>query len=307
MSDLLNDLGHCTRESCAPYSALRTILHPKDRDLGGFSVRRLLPDETVRAVGPFVFFDHLGPASFPPGRGLDVRPHPHIGLATVTYLFAGEILHRDNLGHVQAIRPGEINWMTAGRGIAHSERTPPELRETGHAVHALQLWVALPEEFEETAPGFIHYDAVQLPTLERPGLHLRVMIGEAYGVESPVATFSPTLYVELRADKGAAIPLPDGVEELGIYVVAGALRARDRHIATHSLAVFDPVPGITLTAVEESRMVMIGGRPLGKRTVWWNLVATRRELIERAKAEWRAGQFAPIPGETEFIPLPGES
>ncbi|TLM63660.1 MAG: pirin family protein [Deltaproteobacteria bacterium] len=306
MSDLLNDIGRCISESCAPCSALRAILHPRDRDLGGFSVRRLLPAEEVRAVGPFVFFDHLGPAVFPPGQGLDVRPHPHIGLATVTYLFAGEILHRDNLGHVQAIRPGEINWMTAGRGIAHSERTPPELRAAGHTVHALQLWVALPEEFEETAPDFCHYDAGQLPTVERPGLSVRVMIGEAFGAASPVATFSPTLYLEVRAEKGAEIPLPDGVEELGVYVVAGTLRARDRQIAAHSLAVFEPAPGIVLTAAEESRLVMIGGRPLGRRTVWWNLVATRRELIERAKAEWRGGLFPPIPGETEFIPLPGE-
>lgn len=306
MSDLLNNIGVCPVESCTPCAALRAILHPVDRDLGGFSVRRLLPAETVKGVGPFVFFDHLGPATFPPGQGLDVRPHPHIGLTTVTYLFDGEILHRDNLGHVQAIRAGEINWMIAGRGIAHSERTPPELRAAGHAVHALQLWVALPEEFEETAPAFIHYDAGQLPMLDRPGFTVRVMIGEAFGMASPVATFSPTLYLEIRAQKGAAIPLPDSVEELGVYVVAGTFHARDRRIATHSLAVFDPVPGVTLTATEEGCLVMIGGRPLGKRTVWWNLVATRRELIERAKAEWRAGLFAPIPGETEYIPLPGE-
>lgn len=306
MSDLLNDIGHCTPESCAPCTAIRAILHPRDRDLGGFSVRRLLPDETVKAVGPFVFFDHLGPASFPPGQGIDVRPHPHIGLATVSYLFEGEILHRDSLGHVQTIRPGEINWMTAGRGIAHSERTPPDQRAAGHTVHALQLWVALPEEFEETAPEFCHYAAEQLPTLKQPGLTIRVMIGEAFGMISPVATFSSTLYVEIQAEKGAVLSLPDGLGEVGVYVVAGALLAGDRPLPAHTLAVFDPVPGITLTATEKSRMVLIGGRALGKRTVWWNLVATRRELIERAKAKWRAGLFPPIPGETEFIPLPGD-
>lgn len=306
MSDLLDDIGRCAVERCAPCTAIRAILHPRDRDLGGFSVRRLLPAEEVRAVGPFVFFDHLGPAVFPPGQGLDVRPHPHIGLATVTYLFAGELLHRDNLGHVQAIRPGEINWMTAGRGIAHSERSPSEVRAAGHTVHALQLWVALPEEFEETAPEFCHYAAGQLPTVERPGFTVRVMIGEAFGVASPVAIFSPTLYLEIRAEKGAAIALPGGSEELGVYVVAGALEARNQVLAAHSLAVFDPAPGTVLTATEESRLVMIGGRSLGRRTVWWNLVASRRELIERAKAEWRGGSFPPIPGETEYVSLPDE-
>jgi len=306
MSDLLNDVGHCIEEACLPCRAIRTILHPKDKDLGGFSVRRLLPAESLKSVGPFVFFDHLGPAQFQPGTGIDVRPHPHIGLATVTYLFEGEILHRDSLGHVQPIRPGEINWMTAGRGIVHSERTPPALRDTGHSVHALQLWIALPEQQEEVEPAFFHYDAHLFPVTEVEDIFIRVLIGEAFGVTSPVKTFSPTLYLEAKVKKGAVFALPDEVGERAVYVVSGCLQARDTFIPSYCMAVFDSVSGIELTATEDSRLVFIGGQPLGKRTVWWNLVATRRELIERAKAEWKAGHFPKIPGETEFIPLPGE-
>lgn len=305
MSNLLTDPAHCEAGMHRPCPAVRTILHPVDKDLGGFSVRRLMPSDRLKSVGPFVFFDHLGPAQFQPGTGIDVRPHPHIGLATVTYLFDGEILHRDNLGSIQPIRPAAINWMTAGRGIAHSERTPPELRAAGHTLHALQLWVALPAAQEETAPAFFHYDASELPTVEREGAALRVMIGAAYGVASSVKTYSPTLYLEARLEKGATLPLPEGVEELAVYVVSGSLRTHGTTIPCHCLAAFDPVPGVVLTAVEESRLVIIGGQPLGKRIVWWNLVATRRELIEGAKAAWQAGRFPNIPGETEFIPLPG--
>lgn len=305
MSDLLNAVGHCTPETCPPRSAVRTILHPQEKELGGFSVRRLLPADTLKSVGPFVFFDHLGPARFHPGQGIDVRPHPHIGLATVTYLFEGEILHRDSLGKVQPIRPGAINWMTAGRGIVHSERTPPEVRAAGHVVHALQLWVALPEAQEETDPEFFHYDADLLPALEREGVSLRVMIGEAFGVVSPVKTYSPTLYLEVQIRKGADFLLPDGPEERGVYLISGSIQAQGLEISAHSLAVFAPQTGLKLTAMEDSRLVIIGGSPLGKRTVWWNLVASRRELIEKAKSDWQAGRFPSIPGETEFIPLPG--
>lgn len=305
MSDLLKDIGHCRVESCQ-CPAIHTILHPKDRDLGGFSVRRLLPAETMKSVGPFVFFDHLGPAKFLPGQGIDVRSHPHIGLATITYLFEGEILHRDSLGHVQAIRPGEINWMTAGRGIVHSERTPPALRSECHQVHALQLWVALPEEFEEVPPSFSHYDAEQLPTLNQKSISSRVMVGKAYGVESPVKTFSPTLFLEIDAQKGADITLPEEIEELGVYLMSGILQAEDQYLSPHSLAVFSCGANVTLSVTEDCRLVVIGGKSLGKRIVWWNLVATRKELIERAKTEWRAGLFPKVPEEAEFIPLPGD-
>jgi hypothetical protein len=305
MSNLMIEPAHCEAGKRLSCPAVRAILHPVDRDLGGFSVRRLMPSDHLKSVGPFVFFDHLGPAQFQPGSGIDIRPHPHIGLATVTYLFAGEILHRDNLGIVQAIRPGEINWMTAGRGIAHSERTPPQLRAAGHTLHALQLWVALPAAQEETAPAFFHYDASALPTVDREGTALRIMIGAAYGVVSPVTTYSPTLYLEARLEQGATLPLPEGVEEVAVYVVSGMLQTQGTTIPCHCLAAFDPVPGVALTAVEASRLVIIGGQPLGKRIVWWNLVATRSELIEGAKTAWQAGRFAKIPGETEFIPLPG--
>jgi redox-sensitive bicupin YhaK (pirin superfamily) len=258
----------------------------------------------LKAVGPFVFFDHLGPADFKPGAGIDVRPHPHIGLATVTYLFDGEFLHRDNLGNVQPIRPGEINWMTAGRGIAHSERTPPELRQRGHTLHALQLWVALPEDNEETAPEFIHYAAEQLPVIDEQGRNVRVMVGEAFGVKSPVKTYSPTLYLEARLQAGASMALPENVEERAVYVVHGQVRLYDRQILQNHMAVVEPGAGGEMLAEEDSLLVVVGGKPLGKRTVWWNLVASRRELIERAKKEWKEGRFPEIPGETEFIPLP---
>ncbi|WP_429886575.1 pirin family protein [Geoalkalibacter halelectricus] len=306
MSNFFSDVAHCERGPCGPCSAIRTLLDPQEKDLGGFRVRRLMPSDELKAVGPYVFFDHLGPVRFEPGTGIDVRPHPHIGLATVTYLFEGEILHRDSLGNVQSIQPAEINWMTAGRGIVHSERTPPALRRSGHDLHALQLWVALPEEHEETEPNFFHYDGDQLPTLETQGVSVRIMIGEAFGVRSPVKTYSPTLYLEARIPKGAEFALPDGVDERAVYVVSGRLKARDTTLNAHQMAVFDATSGVALSAEQDSRLVLIGGKPLGKRTVWWNLVASRRELIEKAKADWKAGRFPQVPEETEFIPLPGD-
>ena len=303
MSDLLDhaDGCPCTRNPC---SSIRYILEPVEKDLGGFSVRRLLPAAEVSAVGPFVFFDHLGPAWFEAGRGIDVRPHPHIGLATITYLFEGEILHRDSLGSVQPIRPKAVNWMTAGRGIVHSERTPPEVRAAGHTLHALQLWVALPADDEEADPEFIHYDGAQLPEAEHPKWSVRVMVGEAFGLVSPVKTRSQILYAEVILKAGASIILPDGVGERAVYPVSGAVQVAGTPLPVHAMAVFDNSPGIELEAREESRLVIIGGAPLGRRTVWWNLVASRKELIERAKRDWQAGRFPKVPGETEFIPLP---
>lgn len=304
MSDLLNQEApceHCTEDPC---SGIKAVLQPQEKDLDSFTVRRLMPTSEMRSVGPFVFFDHLGPAYFPPGKGIDVRPHPHIGLATITFLFDGEILHRDSLGKVQPIRPNEINWMTAGRGIVHSERTPPELRAQGHNVHALQLWVALPEADEETEPSFTHYETEALPLIEDKERSIRVMIGEAFGVKSAVKTFSPTLYVSVDIKAGAQITVPDNVEERAVYVVAGALSTKNNVIPLHNMVVFDSTPGIELTATEDSTLVFIGGTGLGKRTVWWNLVASRKELIEKAKQDWQEGSFPKIPGETEFIPLP---
>jgi redox-sensitive bicupin YhaK (pirin superfamily) len=303
MSDLLKQPSHCQCNK-GPCSSIRYLIEPEEKDLGSFAVRRLLPTPEIKAVGPFVFFDHLGPARFEPGKGIDVRPHPHIGLATITYLFEGEILHRDSLGNIQPIRPNAINWMTAGRGIVHSERTPPEVRSAGHTLHALQLWVALPVADEETAPSFFHYEAAELPELRNNGKSIRVMIGEAYGLSSPVKVWSPTLYVEVNLKAGSSMDLPDHVEERAVYLVSGALKTRGSSLPLHTMVVFDRSPGIELVAVEESRLVIIGGAPLGKRTIWWNLVASRKELIEKAKQNWQEGRFPKVPGETEFIPLP---
>jgi hypothetical protein len=303
MSDLLDHSDDCACTK-APRSSIRYILQPVEKDLGGFSVRRLLPATDVRAVGPFVFFDHLGPAWFEPGKGIDVRPHPHIGLATITYLFEGEILHRDSLGSVRPIRPRAINWMTAGRGIAHSERTPPEVRSAGHTLHALQLWVALPAEDEETDPAFFHYEEAELPESVDAQKSVRVMVGEAFGLTSPVRTWSQTLYVEVSLKAGTKITLPENVEEKAVYLVSGVLQSGGTALPQHAMVIFDNSPGIELVAKEDSRLVIIGGAPLGKRTIWWNLVSSRKELIEQAKRDWQEGAFPKVPGETEFIPLP---
>jgi redox-sensitive bicupin YhaK (pirin superfamily) len=214
------------------------------------------------------------------------------------------VLHRDSLGYVQPIRPNEINWMTAGRGIVHSERTPPEIRAAGHTLHALQLWVALPSADEETDPAFFHYDANELPEVHAPDKSIRVMIGAAYGVSSPVQTWSSTLYIEVNLNAGASFTLPGHIEEKAIYLVAGALKAGEKVLPRHSMVIFDDSKGIEVTAEEDSRLVIIGGASLGKRTVWWNLVASRKELIEQAKEDWQAGRFPKVPGEVEFIPLP---
>lgn len=304
MSNVMNNDSGCQGRRETGRTAIKVILEPKDKDLGGFSVRRLLPATVMRSVGPFIFFDHLGPAVFPPGEGIDVRPHPHIGLATITYVFEGEILHRDSLGMVQPIRPQEINWMTAGKGIAHSERTPPGLRRTGHTLHALQLWVALPEEEEETDPVFTHYDSDALPLVEVGESSVRVMIGEAYGVRSAVKTFSSMLYVEVTLKAGQQIAVPEPVDERAVYVVSGRLTVKETVIAMHCMAVFDSTPGIEVVAKEDSTLIFIGGTSLGKRLMWWNLVATRKDLLENAKQAWREGSFPKVPGETEFIPLP---
>lgn len=304
MSDLLPTPPDCATQA-HPCSGIRIIVTPRDSDIGGgFFVRRLLPAAELRSVGPFIFFDHLGPATFAPGTGIDVKPHPHIGLATVTYLFDGEILHRDNLGCVQPIAPGAINWMTAGRGIAHSERTPTQVRSHQHTLHALQLWVALPAANEETEPAFHHYPAEGIPLLTQEGISVRVLIGSAGGESSPVQTFSPTLYLEVVLEAGATFRLPDDVEERGVYIVSGDVRIGRTEITTHSLAAFEAGVEIELVATAACRLVVIGGQPLGKRTVWWNLAASRRELIEAAKAAWQEGRFAVIPGETELAPLP---
>jgi redox-sensitive bicupin YhaK (pirin superfamily) len=286
-------------------NAIETIIVPRPRDLGGFTVARVLPAAERRMVGPFVFLDQMGPADFAPGSGIDVRPHPHIGLATVTYLFRGEILHRDSLGSVQPIRPGEINWMTAGQGIAHSERTPPAIRASGGTLAGLQSWIALPKDDEETAPSFAHHGAAALPVVDGEGRRVRVLIGTIYGARSPVRTFSETLYADVSLTSGATLPVPAEPEERALYLVEGTVEIAGEAIAPGRLLVLRPAAKIAVIARSAARLMLLGGAKLdGPRHLWWNFVSSSRERIEQAKADWRDGRFPPVPGDGEFIPLP---
>lgn len=282
-----------------------SLLPGRVRDIGGFSVRRTLPSMQRRLVGPFIFWDHMGPVRLEPGHGMDVRPHPHINLATVTYLFEGEIVHKDSLGSDQSIRPGDVNWMTAGRGIVHSERTGAEQRKAGAAVHGLQSWVALPTALEETEPTFEHLAGKCLPELARPGALLRVIAGTAFGVTSPVKTMSPMFCVEARLDAGAELALPEEYAERAAYVVEGVVECGGQAVQTATMAVADGGGPAVLRALRDSRVMLLGGAPVGKRYIWWNFVSSSEERIERAKQEWRAGAFPRVPGDdVEFIPLP---
>jgi len=281
-----------------------SLLKPHTRDLGGFSVRRILPGMPHRMVGPFIFFDHMGPADFAPGSGIDVRPHPHIGLATVTYLFEGEILHRDSLGTVQPIRPGEVNWMTAGKGIVHSERTPQPLRKSGSRAFGIQAWVALPREHEEDAPGFVHLGADKLPLLEERSCRIRLIIGTLAGERSPVPTASAIFYADATLEAGAKLSLGAEHQERAAYVTEGAIELGGRQYAAGQMLVFTPGIEVALGAPAAARLLLLGGAPLGPRFVWWNFVSSRKERIAQAAEDWKAGRFPAVPGETEFIPLP---
>jgi hypothetical protein len=284
---------------------IELLIEPRMTDLGGFQVGRVLPSSRRRLVGPFIFFDHIGPAAFAPGQGVDVRPHPHINLATVTYLFEGEILHRDSLGYVQAIRPGAVNWMTAGHGIVHSERTPPELRKNGSRLHGIQSWVALPQDAEETDPSFYHHSAATLPTVERPGLRMRLIAGTAFGERSPVATFSELFYADADLAPGGTLELPPEHEERAIYVVNGEIALGGGTVQAGRLIVLRPGVEVTVQARRPAKLMLLGGARLeGQRHIWWNFVSSSRERIEQAKDDWKEGRFAKVPGETEFIPLP---
>jgi redox-sensitive bicupin YhaK (pirin superfamily) len=287
-------------------SAIATVIDARPRDIGGFTVGRVLPSAALRHVGPFVFFDHIGPAELAAGQGLDVRPHPHIGLATVTYLFDGEIVHRDSLGSHRSIRPGDVNWMTAGRGIVHSERTPQELRRARSRLHGLQLWVALPLGCEETEPEFHHHPAVSLPALELSGARIRVLAGDAYGVTSPVRTFSPLFYAEIAMPAGCDLAVPSAHEERAAYVVEGAVTCGNERAERGRMLVFPKGAEVSLHAPSAARIVLLGGAPLeGERHIWWNFVSSSQERIEEAKRDWKGGRFPKVPGdETEFIPLP---
>jgi redox-sensitive bicupin YhaK (pirin superfamily) len=286
-------------------ASIERVVAGRPRDLGGFSVRRLLPASGRQTIGPFIFFDHMGPARFAAGHGVDVRPHPHIGLATVTYLFAGAFMHRDSLGTVQLIEPGAVNWMVAGRGIVHSERTPPELRTGQSEIHGIQTWIALPMAREEDPPSFAHHPASALPELRRDGAVLRVIAGDAYGARSPVAVASPTLYVDARLDDGARLELPDEHVERAVYVAEGELQIGNEIHAVGQLVEFSPGAASSVIARGAARVLVLGGAPLdGSRHIWWNFVSSSRDRIERAKRDWDERRFDPVPGDAERIPLP---
>ncbi|GAA4781313.1 pirin family protein [Lysobacter hankyongensis] len=281
------------------------VVAPRVHDLGGFQVRRAVPSIQARSVGPFVFVDHMGPAVFQPGQGIDVRPHPHIGLATVTFLWAGRIGHRDTLGTIQDIGPGDVNWMTAGRGIAHSERTPAALREGGQPLHGMQTWVALPKSVEEIAPAFHHHPAATLPRIERPGALLRVVAGRGYGEESPVHVFADTLYVAIDLAPDAEIALDARHRQRALYVLDGDAQLDGADIPAMHLVVLDDGVSHRLRAKTPVKAMLLGGEPLdGPRHLWWNFVSSSKERIEQAKHDWLVGNFGDVPGETEFIPLP---
>jgi redox-sensitive bicupin YhaK (pirin superfamily) len=286
--------------------AIDLVVVPRSVDVGHFAVRRALPHVKRRLVGPFIFFDHFGPAEFRAGQGIDVRPHPHIGLATVTFLFDGEIMHRDSLGTAAAIRPGEVNWMTSGRGIVHSERTAPDHRVDGEPIHGLQCWVAMPAAQEESAPGFSHHDSASLPLISDAGKTVRVITGNAYGERSPVVTLTDTLFVDVKLSAGAALPIDADTEERAIYLIAGEVDIAGERYSAGRLLIFRPGDRLTVTAVGDAHLVLLGGATIdGPRHIWWNFVSSRKERIEQAKNDWKAARFDRVPGdEAEFIPLP---
>ena len=291
------------RHSC---DALELIIVPRVRDLGdGFSVRRALPHGRRQMVGPFIFFDQMGPVQLMNGQGMDVRPHPHIGLATVTYLFDGRVMHRDSEGNALEITPGAMNLMTAGRGIAHSERSPATARQGAEGMYGIQSWIALPQAHEETDPSFQHFDAASLPVVEDGGVWARVIAGSAFGKTSPVGMLSDWLYAEVVLEAGASAPLDPDTEERAVYVVEGEVDVAGELFEGPRLLIFRPGDRITVKATRRARLMFLGGAALeGPRYIWWNFVSSRRERIEEAKEDWKTGRFAPVPGETEFIPLP---
>ncbi len=282
------------------------LLPGRNHDLGdGFIVRRMLPSVERRTVGPFVFFDYFGPARFAPGKGIDVRPHPHIGLATVTYLFEGSQVHRDNIGSVQTIVPGDVNWMVAGSGIVHSERTGPDVRAAGHTLHGIQTWLGLPQANEETGAAFEHYPVAELPVRNEGGVHLRVVAGHAYGLASPVKVFSGTLYADAHFAAGSSLRLTDEHAERGVLVIDGTLDANGAKLEKGAMAIFDAGEEVSLSAAKSAHVMLFGGEALdGHRHLDWNFVSSSMERIAKARDDWQAQRFAKIPGETEFIPLP---
>jgi len=286
-------------------SNIDLIIPSRKKDLGSFTVSRILPYTKRRMVGPFIFFDHLGPAEFGSGEGIDVRPHPHIGLATVTYLFEGEIIHRDSLGSMQAITPGAVNWMTAGRGITHSERTGANERGHLHHAHGIQTWIALPKEVEECDPEFFHHPAEALPEINLPGVKLRLIAGTAYGYSAPVKTYSPIFYVEARMEAGSTLSLPSEYSERALYAIGGDVAVNGEMIAPGTMAVVSS-GAKTIAAKSTAHVMLLGGEPfLEQRYIFWNFVSSSEARLEQAKRDWQEGRFGKIPGDDkEFIPLP---
>jgi redox-sensitive bicupin YhaK (pirin superfamily) len=284
------------------------VIVGRARDLGGFEVRRVLPFVKRRMVGPFIFLDHLGPALFTDGRGIDVRPHPHIGLATVTYLFDGELMHRDSLGTEQEILPGDVNWMTAGSGITHSERSSLAARRDGVRMFGMQSWVALPQRYEETAPTFLHIGQVDLPVVEGDGKRVRVIAGSLYGARSPAPTFSDLFYGDAVLEAGARLEMPVEPVERALYIAEGEIAIGEERFGAGQLLVLRPGAEILVDAPAASRVMLLGGEPMdGPRLIWWNFVSSSAERLEQAKADWQADRFAPVPGDPEKIPLPEQS
>ncbi|MBG1231318.1 pirin family protein [Aestuariivirga litoralis] len=290
----------------ASVDAIEHVIVPRVRDIGDFEVHRALPAAERQMIGPFIFFDRFGPVMMKAGKGMDVRPHPHIGLSTVTWLFDGVIYHRDSLGSEQPISPGELNWMTAGKGIVHSERTPALERTSGQSMFGLQSWVALPKQFEETSPGFEHVAEAQMPIMEDNGRWVKVIAGEMFGERSPVKTHSDLFYGDVRLEPGAILPLPPEHEERGLYLINGRIEIAGREIEAGKLVSFKPKAEILVKALEHSHFMLLGGEPMdGPRHIWWNFVSSSKEKIDAAKEEWRTGKFKIVPGDDkEFIPLP---
>jgi len=291
----------------SPCSGISSIIHASEKDLGGFSVRRYIPHMKQRKVGPFVFFDHMLPAKFKPGNGIDVRPHPHIGLATITYLFDGEIVHRDSLGYVQSITPGAVNWMTAGRGVVHSERTGEAAQRLGQTLHGIQVWVALPEQFEEVEPDFIHFDKTELPVISNDGVTIRIIVGKVFSEESPVKTYSPLFYLDVEMGKDSRLILPEDYAERALHIVAGQIQVENTNLGLYDMAICNESEHIEIKALQQSRFIIFGGEAMTDRFVWWNFVSSSRKRIEMAKQDWKNNKFEKVPGESEFIPLPDES
>jgi hypothetical protein len=285
----------------AAAAAIELIIMPRTADLGGFQIRRVLPSRQRQMVGPFIFLDSFGPATFRIGEGLDVRPHPHIGLATVTYLLDGEIMHRDSLGSACPIRPGDLNWMTAGKGIVHSERSPREERMHGAALQGLQAWVALPRALEESEPRFDHHEKSSMPVIEAEGKTVRVIAGTLFGKRAPVQTASELFYADAVLQKGCKLPLDAAHEERAIFLLSGEVEVDGQAIGPEQLVVMKPGQALAITALQDTRLVMMGGAPLeGPRYIWWNFVSSSRERIEQARADWEQGRFDTVPGDEEI-------